>query len=331
MEIKNTEVILNTDFKLFKKEKLVFGTEPEDVNGDTLYLDKSVTVLFGKNGTGKSTLSKKIKETFGDECHLFNGFEGIVGEKKELNAVVLGSKNNEIEEQIKQKNSEIEKIEEEIKNIRREIEEFDENGNKYEDNLFTKRQRAIEAYKKQSGKLDNFYVVSAKTIKEGLKIPNYNKNNFSEDLESRKRLNDEERKNNEELLKNSTSRKASLLKETDFTPETLSDAVNGILQKSVKETIDIERLKNSPKKQAFAKEGLDLHKPGDKCAFCGHEIEGSVLEELHTYFSADEVEKFEDEIEGKLKEIETLKKTINDMTIVVDNFYPHLKAKAEDL
>lgn len=93
MEIKDTEVSLNTtEFKLFKKEKLVFGKKPEDVEEDTLCLDKSVTVIFGKNGSGKSTLSKRIKETFSDECYLFNGFDGIVGEKKELNAVVLGTK-----------------------------------------------------------------------------------------------------------------------------------------------------------------------------------------------------------------------------------------------
>ena len=143
MGIKDTEVSLNTtEFKLFKKEKLVFGKKPEDVEEDTLCLDKSVTVIFGKNGSGKSTLSKRIKGTFSDECYLFNGFDGIVGEKEELNAVVLGSKNNEIEEQIKQKNSQIEEIEKAIKAINREIEEYDENGNKYEDNLFVKRQQA---------------------------------------------------------------------------------------------------------------------------------------------------------------------------------------------
>ena len=36
MEIKNTEVILNTDFKLFKKEKLVFGQKSEEVKEDII-------------------------------------------------------------------------------------------------------------------------------------------------------------------------------------------------------------------------------------------------------------------------------------------------------
>ena len=79
---KNTEVILNTDFELFKKEKLVFGRKPEGIKGDALYLDESVTVIFGKNGSGKSTLSKRIKEPFGDACYLFNGFDGIVVRRK---------------------------------------------------------------------------------------------------------------------------------------------------------------------------------------------------------------------------------------------------------
>ncbi len=234
MGIKDTEVSLNTtEFKLFKKEKLVFGKKPEDVKGDnTLCLDKSVTVIFGKNGSGKSTLSKRIKETFSDECYLFNGFDGIVGEKEELNAVVLGSKNNEIEEQIKQKNSQIEKIEKEIKEINREIEEYDENGNKYEDNLFAKREQATKIYSNQDAKINRFYTDSARDIKNLLSIPNYNATCFKSDIENKKRLSDEERNNNKELLKNSTPRHAPLLEKTDFDPKKLSDTVDGILKKA---------------------------------------------------------------------------------------------------
>lgn len=332
MGIKDTEVSLNTtEFKLFKKEKLVFGKKPEDVEEDTLCLDKSVTVIFGKNGSGKSTLSKRIKETFSDECYLFNGFDGIVGEKKELNAVVLGAKNNEIEEQIKQKKAKINEIENAIKAINRELEECDENGNKYEGNLFAKQQRATKVYNDQKKKIESFYSDSARDIKNLLSIPNYNMTYFKSDIENKKRLSDEERKNNEELLKNSTQRTATLLEETVFGPKNLSDIVNGILKKSVKEKIIIERLKDDFRKWSFAKEGLGIHKRGEVCAFCGHPIEDSVFDELEAYFSADEVKAFEKEIEDKIREIGTLRDSIDKMKIDGKNFYPQFQTKIGEL
>ena len=331
MGIKDTEVSLNTtEFKLFKKEKLVFGKKPEDVEEDTLCLDKSVTVIFGKNGSGKSTLSKRIKETFSDECYLFNGFDGIVGEKKELNAVVLGAKNNEIEEQIKQKKAKKNEIEKEIKAINRELEECDENGDKYEDNLFAKRQQATKVYDEQEAKIDRFYRESASAItKGGWTKPGtrYDKNAFKEEIKTAKQLSDEERKNNNELFENSTKRIASSLPIIDFDQENLSDAVNGILQKSVKEKIIIERLKDNSKKWRFAKDGLDIHKRGEVCAFCGHPIEDSVFDELKAYFSADEVEAFEKEIEAEISKVGTLRDAIDKMEIDGKNFYPQFQTK----
>ena len=331
MEIKNTEVILNTDFKLFKKEKLVFGQKSEEVKEDTLCLDKSVTVIFGKNGSGKSTLSKRIKETFSDECYLFNGFDGIVGEKKELNAVVLGSKNNEIEEQLKQKEAKKNEIENAIKAINRELEECDENGTKYEDNLFAKRQQAIKVYDEQKAKIDRFYTDSARDIKNLQSIPNYNMTYFKSDIENKKWLSDEERKNNEELLKNSTPRHASLLEKTDFDPKKLSDTVDGILQKSVKEKIIIKRLQDNSKKQAFAREGLGIHERGEVCAFCGNPIADSVFDELEAYFSVGEVKAFEKEIADAINNVKTSRNTIDKMAIAVENFYPQFQTKIGEL
>ncbi len=334
MEIKNTEVILNTDFKLFEKEKLVFGRRSEGVKEeDTLYLDKSVTVIFGKNGSGKSTLSKRIKKMFGDECYLFNGFDGIVGEKKELNAVVLGTKNNEIEEQIKQKNSQIEEIEKAIKEINRELEECEENGNKYEDNLFARRQQATKVYNDQEAKIESFYSDGARKIKNSLSIPNYNTKHFQSDIGNRKQLIDEERKVNEALLTNSTQRTAPLLEETGFDPKNLSDAVNSILKNKVKEKIIIERLKDDTEKQKFAEEGFHLYerKPSKVCAFCGNRIADSVFDELKAYFSADEVKAFEKEIEDEISKVGTLRDSIDKMKIVVENFYPQFQTEIGEL
>ena len=240
-------------------------------------------------------------------------------------------KNNEIEEKIKQKNSQIEEIEKEIKEINRELEEFDENGDKYEDNLFAKRQQATKIYSNQDAKINRFYTDSARDIKNLLSIPNYNATCFKSDVENRKRLSDEERNNNKELRKNSTKRTASLLPIIDFDPKNLSDTVNGILKKSVKEKIIIERLKDDFRKWSFAKEGFGIHKRGEVCAFCGHPIADSVFDELEAYFSVGEVKAFEKEIEDKIREIGTSRDAIDKMTIVIENFYPQFQSEIKDL
>lgn len=158
----------------------------------------------------------------------------------------------------------------------------------------------------------------------------YDKNAFEEEIKTAKRLSDEERKNNEELLKNSTPRHAPLLEKTDFDPKKLSDTVDGILKKSVKEKIIIERLKDNSKKWRFAKDGLDIHKRGEVCAFCGHPIADSVFDELEAYFSVGEVKAFEKEIDDKIREIGTSRDAIDKMKIVVENFYPQFQSEIKD-
>lgn len=65
---------------------------------------KPINFIFGKNGTGKSTIADIIKNKIDSdtvEVRIFNGFDGIVdNENLTLNAFTLGEKNNEIQRQI---------------------------------------------------------------------------------------------------------------------------------------------------------------------------------------------------------------------------------------
>ncbi len=90
-------------------------------------------------------------------------------------------------------------------------------------------------------------------------------------------------------------------------------------------------MKDDSKKWRFAKDGLDIHKRGEVCAFCGHPIEDSVFAELEAYFSADEVKAFEKEIEDKIREVKALRDKIDKMAIDDDNFYPQFQSKIGEL
>ena len=87
------EVDLSTN-KLFKTEKIL--------------LDKKLNFIYGKNGSGKSSLTKLLLDEYNSDnikVVAFQGFESIIGENDILNAIILGENNKKIEAQISEKNN----------------------------------------------------------------------------------------------------------------------------------------------------------------------------------------------------------------------------------
>ena len=149
-----------------------------------LCIDKKITFIFGKNGTGKSTLASLLKKQIVDyDVRCFQGFDDIVGQDKRLNAVILGEENNEIEQQIKNYESEIIKKEDFIKEIEKEINESTENP----DNLWKKVDEKKDELHLQKKKINNFYSNSARKIKNlndpQVSSTSYNTNDFQSEIE----------------------------------------------------------------------------------------------------------------------------------------------------
>ena len=83
-----------------------------------LELDKKITFIFGKNGTGKSTFTEEIKKMTSDyEVSVFQGFNNIIDENHRLNAVVLGEENMAINAKIEEKKKELPKFKISFSNI----------------------------------------------------------------------------------------------------------------------------------------------------------------------------------------------------------------------
>ena len=102
------------------------------------------------------------------------------------------------------------------------------------------------------------------------------------------------------------------------------------METRIEEEILITRLSTSAKKK-FAEIGLECHKIGDVCSFCGNDINERAFSELETYFSASKVKNTNDLIDVTILKIgETLEKVKYNRDFKED-FYPEYQDKASDL
>ena len=300
---------------------------------------KSINIIYGKNGTGKSSICRLMKEQWKDkEVCIFRGFNELLDENEKLNAIVLGEDNSKI-------NKEVTSLEEEISEIEREIEEKKENIEEPEEgddraNLFTEKRDLENQKTKKENREDKIYTAGASKVKQKGSLSlfdgkQYDKNNFKNDLKEAK----EQGKLSKEEIK--TLRETITVVEKDNVDEINSvfidlkeeqKEIKSLLEKTVKPTENILELKNDPQKQEFAKAGLGCHKPNENCAFCGNVITKERYEKVKSYFSSDDIEAFENEIKDKLKIIEENIKS-EDENINIDEklFYPEFQEKIKAL
>jgi wobble nucleotide-excising tRNase len=272
-------------------------TERFAENSREFSISKKVNFVFGKNGTGKSTIAKTIKEQFSDDYTVcvFDGFEDIVGENHRLDAIALGTENAEIQRQI-------DAVEKEIKAIKKETEQPQDKT----ENLFTKSERANREFETQNKKIEKFYTDSARTITQNCNLGrNYNTNNFQNDLQQQPQL-----LSDDEINKHKATIKAEQKVEVGKAAfpvidlDTFLKSTNEVLIAKVTQQQVIDELQNNTDKQNFAKEGLRIHKheKGEKCAFCGNEISEKRWVLLGSYFN-DEVKKLEIRIDDAISKI----------------------------
>ena len=102
-----------------------------------LLFDKRKTYIYGPNGTGKTTISNQIKKMSNDyDVYVFQGFESVISSDKTLNAIVLGTENVEISQQLDKINGLIESKQKEINDIK---ETISEPKNQDQQNYWTKK------------------------------------------------------------------------------------------------------------------------------------------------------------------------------------------------
>lgn len=287
---------------------------------NSIDFNKKTCFIFGNNGTGKSTLTNYLKNSLTNyDVRIFQGFDSVVNDNEELNAVVLGDQNVEIDKEVKIIDNKINKIE--IK--KSEIERLIDKSNHDDDNLYHKMINDKIKYEKFDNKIEYFYSQEASRIKNvepKISSTNYNKNDFKLEIEQANSLSDEEMERLKKLLI-SEEKVAPVINFPEINSLEILSEVNEILSKTVEESVKIFRLDNDVEKREFAKKGLQIHKKGDKCSFCGNVISDECFEQLDKYFSGDDIKNFEKQLQDELNLLNSIKTTIKNLNLNINNFY----------
>ncbi|MFU2047113.1 AAA family ATPase [Avibacterium gallinarum] len=286
-----------------------------------IQFDKKINFVFGKNGCGKSTITSLIKEQYASGCdvRIFDGFEGVVSENKRLETVILGEENTNIDKEIKEYEYTIRKIEKQIQEINENITKSE----KQPENLWSQYNEKENKVKEQRGKIDNFCRKSAKTIKDDVRRispTTYDINSFKLDIQNAKSLSTDEIQELNALLR-SELKKAKKIEAPRYDLEKILSDVNSILSSKIEEAKIIHRLDTDSKK-IFAEQGLKIHKAGDHCAFCNGIVKEDVWQELDTYFSVNKFKEIQDTIQRKIKYLEQVKSTYDNIKTNINEFYP---------
>ena len=291
---------------------------------DEINFAKNLNFVFGKNGTGKSTLAKLLKEQgkVDYDVRVFQGFENTVGENNRLNAVILGEENNEIAQEIEVKKEAIKKREEKTDEINLELKEPKDNS----ENLWKKFEEIKRNVNQKNTQIQDFYTNSAAKIKKmtdpQISKTTYNKNDFILEKKNAKLLGEADIK----YFKNTIKTEVKTAQEIEFPSINLQnelEKINSILGKKVEEKVRIKRLENNEEKRDFAKKGLHLHKIGEICSFCGNIIKKEEYEKLEKYFLADDVKEFQIKIETTKNSYQQIVEKIKNVKFDKNNFYPN--------
>lgn len=290
-------------------------------DSNILEINKPVNFIFGKNGTGKSTISRLIKEQNPDkDVRIFHGVESVAIDGK-LNSVILGQENI-----LAQKN--IEKLNKEIESLQYDKQAVVNEKSDIQNNIDGKENEKNEAERT----IKNFLTKKASEIKNNplhVATPQYNISSIKKELKYAFKLSEDEKQECKENIK-IEERIAKDIPIVRINFKSLLDETNKLLNSAIEEEKDIIRLSSSPKIN-FAKTGFELHEKGDICSFCGNNIADDTFDELEKFFSALKIKDFENSINDLIKKIDSSTEIINNIVFDRNQFYSNYQKEIGDL
>lgn len=284
--------------------------------------------IYGKNGTGKTSISHAILEQYKDQfdIHLFEGFNSVVGDNHILDAISLGTKNASVQPLIEDTQKKLTEIDKDLMPL-----------DEQETNVYSKLQDISEQVELHEKELDNCYIKAAKKIKldyQNLVINfNYNKKDFIKDIHLAHKLSDSEIKEQSSLLNQKVLGNINEIHFPTVKPSKCLQTVNEILESKIIKSALINFRSNED--QEWARQGLKLHQHVDggyetTCSFCGSTLTLARVDDLNDYFS-DEIKKLEMRINHAQEQLKQSKNAIDNITLLDKNlFYDKFQHQVTD-
>lgn len=293
---------------------------PSDRFFNTTYSGlKQKNFIYGKNGTGKSTITQTISDLFHatHDVRIFQGFDSVA-ENSVLNAISLGKENASIQPQIDQVSLQISELEKDlIANDSR------------PDNLYARYQAKKKEYKEQEKSInDNFRSSASKLKREHTDLTGvyYDIRNFKKDIEciensvSSVLLSDTETEQLQQLMNQEEIKIETKQSFPNVDVSGFLEATNEIITIELAKSIILEF--STIEEQNWVRQGLNYHEKGDVCAFCNNPISEQRLDQLNHYFS-DNVKKFETRLSGAIEHLKSKKYEISKINVIEPSqFYP---------
>lgn len=302
---------------------------PSDRFIDTTYSGlKQKNFIYGKNGTGKSTITQTISDSFHDthDVRIFQGFDSVA-ENSVLNAISLGKENASIQPQIDQVNLEISELENElIANESR------------PENLYARYQAKEKEYEEQNKSINDNCRSSASKLKRtytDLTGVNYDIRDFKKDIESIDKsvtsvsLSDTETEQLQQLINQEEIKNESKQSFPNINVSGFLKATNEIITTELTKSIILEF--STIEEQNWVRQGMNYHNKGDVCAFCNNPISDQRLDKLNHFFS-DNVKKFESRLLHAIVRLKNQRDEIDKTKLInPSNFYPEYHNQISDL
>ena len=302
---------------------------PSDRFIDTTYSGlKQKNFIFGKNGTGKSTITQTISDSFQvtHDVRIFQGFDSVA-ENSVLNAISLGKENASIQPQIDQVSLQISELEKDlIANDSR------------PDNLYARYQANEKEYKEQEKSInDNFRSSASKLKREHTDLTGvyYDIRNFKKDIECIENsvtsvlLSNTETELLQQLMSQEEIKIESKQSFPNIDVSGFLKATNQIITTELAKSIILEF--STIEEQNWVRQGINYHNKGDVCAFCNNPISDQRLDQLNHFFS-DNVKKFETRLLHAIERLKNQRDEIDKIkSINPSNFYPEYHNQISDL
>ena len=268
--------------------------------------------IFGKNGTGKSSIAKAIKEQYGNQydIRIFQGYEKIITEKGGLRSISLGTVNAELQPQIDEQEKVIKSLEMELTL-----------QNTEDENLYIKRENQERIVNEVKVDIESFCRDSARKLKTDFANlvspnPNYNKNNFKVDLKNMKPVSDFEKEEAEKQFGQSVINIIAPFVYYSEPIDRFLGPVNMILEMELVEQAVLSF--ESANERLWVKDGICLHNEREYCLFCGSKIEETRKMELNSYFN-ETVNGFSQKISNLIADIELALDKIEKLPLIDGN------------